>query len=601
MTEISEVDQDAIVVNGKSYSLAVAPDYQDDYVQAQVHQILGQLSLDDVTENLDLAVELFFVAYHGVAAAKDGSVRAEIAELQSKLAVLCNSSVVTMTAFESETGNIIKQLLGTYKWLTHTQEKLALKTLSHCAESSATMATAAKQLATEFMELQVSSTKARSKTITEETDEQNRKEAAEKAAREMQAQQKAEATNQAELVAQISDMQQRYNEAKAAEEKESTKALVLGITTAITGAIGAGLAAFAASQNPVGTLVSGAANAQGRAQSQAQTAAAQKDVADAQQKSQAAQSALLTAKDTKAAAKLKVDQLQTTVDDLNKKIATAEQDSNTKQADLEQLKTDRDAKQVLLTTAKKDLAAADDKVKTLETDAATTTAAYAAAGKALESLAQSTGQMAASAATAEEAIHAEKMKYLDSKLELEKQKRASLVALTTYAEGIKNFQAEEGSATLAVNSMHAAVDALGKIIATLTNASLFWEQMAAYCNRMTTQGFQQTITDLTDPAVGLTPDERLEEYRSQSFMGEYLGYLVQWVAVNGLSGTYVVSAAAAQKKAVAYLGQSPTIEEAIKKAPELAKNLSFLIDKGLSESRQVSIELEQQKALMAAR
>lgn len=601
MADITAVDHDTVEVNGKTYSLAVAPDYQDEYVQAQVHKILGQLSLDDVTENLDLAVELFFVAYHGVAAAKDGSVRADIGTLQSQLALLCNDCVLTMGTFESETANIIKELVGTYRWLTHTKEKLALATLSNCAKSSATMATAAKQLATKFMELQVNSTKARSTTIIEETDEQNRKEAAEKAAREMVAKQKAEATNQAELVAQISDMQQRYDAAKEAEEKESTKALVLGITTAITGAIGAGLAAFAASQNPVGTLVAGAANAQGKAQSQAATAAAQKDVVDTQKKSQDAQRAVLAEKDTQAAAQLKVDQLQTAVDDLNKKISAAEQEPSTKPADLEQLKTDRDAKQTLLTTAKKDLAAASDKVKTLETDAATTTAAYAAAGKALESLAQSTGQMAASAATAEEAIHAEKMKYLDSKLELEKQKRASLVALTTYAEGIKNFQAEEGSATLAVNSMHAAVDALGKIIATLTNASLFWEQMAAYCNRMATQGFQETIQALTDPDNGLTPAERLEEYRTPSFMEEYLGYVVQWVAVNGLSGAYVVSAGLAQKKAGEYLNQNPTIEQAIKKAPELAKNLSILIDKGLSESRQVSIELEQQKALMAAR
>ncbi|MGU6847991.1 hypothetical protein ACV2HT_19970 [Salmonella enterica subsp. enterica serovar Glostrup] len=43
--------------------------------------MLSQLSLNDITQNLNLSVELFYVAYHGVAGAKGGMLQAEIAKL----------------------------------------------------------------------------------------------------------------------------------------------------------------------------------------------------------------------------------------------------------------------------------------------------------------------------------------------------------------------------------------------------------------------------------------------------------------------------------------------------------------------------------------
>lgn len=224
---------------------------------------------------------------------------------------------------------------------------------------------------------------------------------------------------------------------------------------------------------------------------------------------------------------------------------------------------------------------------------------YAAAGAGLQQLAEKTGQMSQAAASAEESIHQEKMKYLNQKLALEKEKRESLVKLEEYAENIKNFKVEEGNATLSVNSLHAAVEALGRIIGTLTNASLFWDQMSAYCERMSDhQGFQQEVKDITAPDSGISKEQRITEYRNSDFMKKFLTYLCQWVAVNGISGEYLISADEARKKAVGYMNQSPTIEEAIQKAPELAKNLEKIIGESLRESRQASVELEQQKAVI---
>ena len=594
MSELTVQNQNSLEVDGRTYSLDKAPGYEDPLVQKELESVLGQLSLKDVTENLYLSVELFHVAYNGVAGARGGTIQSEIGELQSKLAILCNRCVTTMMDFEKETKNIIVLLIQTYKWLTQGKEALAIKKLAHCSESSMVMSKSANDLAEEFKKLQVESTKARSNTIQEEASQEDRKLAAEKAEREMRAKQQAEQANKQELVAQIADTQQRYNEAKRAEEKASDKAMILGITSAITNAIGAGLGTFTAMKNPVGSVMASVASASNNAQLKE----AQKNADEKKKLSDQVQQDLLKAQDEQTAKQNTVDKLNGELKDINQEISKKEQDPSTKKDELDELKGKRDAKKLELDAANQELTKAKNKVQPLEKSAKESTAAYAAAGAALQELAKSTEQMSKAAASAEESIRQEKMKYLDKKLALEDEKRASLIKLTEYAENIKNLKVEEGNATLSVNSLHAAVEALGKIIGTLTNASLFWDQMSAYCARMSSQGFQQDIKDLTDPESGLSPQERITEYRDTSFMMQFLTYLCQWVAVNGISGEYLISASEAQQKAVRYMEESPTIEEAIKKAPALARNLQKIIDESLMESRQASVELEQQKAVI---
>ncbi len=575
-----------VEIEGRVYDLSKIPEYKDLLVQKEVANVLNQLSLKDITENLYLTVELFYVAYNGVAGARGGTIQAEIASIQSDLALLCNECVETMTSFKEETGNILTLLCDMYRWLTQGKESMAIKKLAHCSESSSTMSAAANRLAEKFKELQIRSTKARSNTIEEEASEQDKKLAAEKAERELKAKQEAEKVNQQELVAQIGEMQQRYDEAKAREEKEATKSLVLGITTAIASCASAGLGAFVAVKNPVSTAISGTVSSM-------ELSKAQKEANDKKALSDKAQQDLLTAKDEQTKKKNRVDSLSTEIAALNKQI------ENEKNQDaLAKLKQQLETKNGELTKAKDDLKAEDSKIEELQKVSNNSTAAYTAAATSLQNLAKSTGQMSQAAANAEESIHAEKMSYLNQKLNLEKQKRESLVALAQYAETVKNLKADESMATVSVNSLHAAVEALGKIIATLTNASLFWDQMSSFCKKMTEQSFQQTIKDLTAPDSGFSTEERIQEYKSLQFMRKFLGYMCQWVAINGLSGEYLITAGEAQKKAVEYLKQSPTIEEALKKAPELAKNMELMLNKNLLESGKVIADLEQQKSLI---
>lgn len=585
-------------IDGKTYNLTVKPSYTDEIVQREVKNVLGQLDLENVTKNLYLSVELFHVAYNGVAAAQDGSVRADINTLQSKLALLCNECVITMSTFKAESENIADQIISCYKWLTKGKEQLAIRKLEHCKNSSTLMSNKAMKLADEFKELQIGSTSARSKALTEETNQENIKLEAETAKRELVAKQEAQKVNAKELIVQIDNIQTLYNEAKEQEEIAAKRALFIGLTSAVTSALGAGLGAYTALSNPVGTALLSMNTAGGDNETKKEIKKSQKEERRKKKEFNEVKSKLLIEEDQLIARKKLVDKLQKEFDQLKESIITKEEDSSTDEEELNTLKKSKDDKQIEIKAAQKELEDSKNKIKPLKEESKRSAAAYAGAATALQDLAKSTSQMASSAATAEESIHKEKMKYLNRKLELEKEKRESLVALTEYAECIKNQNVKQGQATLSVNSLHAAVDALGKIIGTLTNASLFWNQMADYCSRMSSSGFQQNINDLTDPSNGLTIVERLEEYKDFSFMKQFLLYICQWVAVNGISGDYVIAATTAQKKAVEYLSKSPTIEEATRLAPILAENLKNIVEKNLQESRAVSLDLEQQKSII---
>lgn len=593
-------EKNTLIVQGKPYNLTVAPTYQDPLVKAEVAKVLGQLNLRDITDNLYMSVELIFVAYNGVAGADGGKIQSDIAEIQSDLALLCNKCVNTMSTFENETKNIITQLVSTYKWLTKGKEELAFKKFAHCKDSSRTMSESAHGLADEFRVLQVKSTKARSNSIRAEASERDKKLAAEEAERDIKEKQVAAKANQEELVAQVTQMQALYNDAKHREEKAQDKAMILGITSAITGALGAGLGAYAAARNPIGTAMANAnTGGGGGATPDPRLADAQRKEEEKKRESGEAEKNLLAAKDERDTKQATVNKLQSEVEELNKQISDAETEAATDETALNTLKESRTAKQTELKAAEKELATANDAVKPLEKKAKDLTAEYAAAGTALSNIAQSTNQMAQSAASAEESIHQEKMQFLNKKLELEKEKRKSLVALAEYAEQVKNLKVVQGMATVSVNSLHAAVEALGKIIGTLTNAALFWDQMSKYCERMTEQGFQQEIADITGEG-GLTKEERLEYYYDVDFMKLFLEYMCQWSAINGLSGEYLVAASNAQKKAVEYLNSSPTIEQALKQAPALAKSMGAMVGQSLLDSRNASVELEQEKARLEA-
>lgn len=586
----------AIEVNGRVYDLQLVPDYTDALVAREQADLLLQIDLNELNDNLYLSVELLFVAYNGVAGAKNGELQAEINNIMGKLALLCNKCVGTMSTFKDETQNIINELGQTYRFLISGKEKLAVKKLRHCGESSKVMSERAKELSLEFIELQKSSVDVRSNAIKEEASEYDKKVTAEKAIREFEAKRKTEEQNQMELVTQVAKMQKMYDDAKSREEKAAKKSLIMSITSTIVGAIGSGLGAYSAIKNPVGNVVGQAAESQ-------KVISAQKSVEEKKVESDNATAKLVELE-------AKVTTQKNKIADLNKEITQLELDAKIITDVEESVRTEEQQGRLndyntQLDTKKKELKDLEDTLVVLEKDkekqdkvSKDLTAIYGAAAASLDKLSGSFDKMAATAANAEEAIHQEKMKILDKQFELEAEKRASLIAMVDFAEKIKNSTVEAGNAEVTVNSLHAAIEALGKIVSTLTNASLFWEQMSDFCNKMAEKGFQADLEDLLAPDSGLTLEERVEEYQGKEFMFSYLKYLCQWVAINGLSGEYLISASNAQKKCLQNMAKSPTIEEARRNAPQLAKDMGVMLNQKILSSASKSSSILQEKARM---
>jgi hypothetical protein len=581
----SDESTSALSVNGKIYDLQSLPDYNDPLVLKQKNELLLQIDLNELTENLYLSVELLYVAYNGVAGAQGGKLQSDINLLMGDLALLCNKCVGTMSSFKDESQNIINELGQTYRWLLKGKEKLAIAKLKHCGESSRTMAIRADQLSEEFLKLQKRSVAVRSDTILEEATENDKKEAAQKAIRELESTRIAEKINQEELVEQVSKMQVLYDDAKEREEKASEKALIMGITSAITGAIGAGLGAFLSAKNPMSNIASKPDN---KADNE-KVELAQKYADEKKKKSMEANNTLLELKNELIPAKNKLETLQKKESELKTQLSINNSvgesiRTNEQKEKLETLNTE------LISTTKEieivnvEIKKLDAEIVNAEKTAKDNTDECGAAAAALNKISGSMDTMAASATSAEESIHQEKMSFLKKKFELETEKRKSLIAMANFTEGIKNAKVEEGNAEVSVHSLHAAVGAMGKIVGTLTNASLFWKQMAEFCTKMAEKGFQSELKDLIDPENGLSSEERIEEYQDVFFMKSFLEYLCQWVALNGLSGEYLVSASNAQKKCVENLSKSPSIEEARRSAPELAKSMGIMINQKIVDS-----------------
>ncbi|BBN82311.1 hypothetical protein PA25_22960 [Pseudoalteromonas sp. A25] len=575
-----------IALGAESYSLREIPSFNSTMVQKEVSQVLGQLNLGEVTENLELSIDLLNVAYHGVAG--QGSLRPRVAKLQSDLGLLSNDCIVTMTSFESQTSIIIKQLIEVHKWLSKTKESMALKKLQRCKEASKRMAVEAKQLADAFVVLQKESTTVYTDTMYAEEQEHARKVKLEESISTLDAKLTAQKKNQEELVASAMQAELDYQDAKDREESEIKHTRTVQIVGMVLSVFKAGLGAVLNEKSEESDTI----KAQREKHAQAQL--------DANDK----QAQLLEDETLANEAAQHREQLQTQFDQAAQKLDALEQklESKRKQPDaqeevealLEQYKAQQ-AEKVKLEVQLEQASKEESKAKQT---AEKSKRIYDTAYKALEGIEASLKQMTAASEKTLTSYRQEKMAFLKQKIELEKAKRESLEKLSEFTSMLANSKDNFAISESSVQSLHAAVGAMGQIVSSLTQAALFWEQMANYCDRMQDAGFQAMIEDVKDE----DEETRQEQYEDEAFIEEYLVYICQWTALNYISKEYKDKANAAQQKAMAHLKQNPSIELCRQLAPELAKEMGNKLSRQIESSNETLVRLrtssEQTQALL---
>lgn len=602
-----EVSRDGIVIiDDRDYNILKPPPYSDPLVQAEVAAVLQTLDLAAITENLSMSVELFWVAYNGVAGARVNheSLQARVVDIQTELALTCNECVLTMTSFKRDTNEIIRQVSSSYRWLLRTKENIAIKKLARCAEAAERMADAATDLATRFQDLQGRTTDVHIASVQARDDQHWRIQELEEEKGRTRELKETQQKNADLLLIEIGQIETQRLKAEDREETAAKRAFAAQIVGAVAGALGG---AMQSGQQVLGAVIAAKTGGAVRPQMAAPAAApapaapavsqagATPGAAPAQSKAQA---------DAKVAAQQALANAQANVDGLAKDIVSINGDITKVNADLSvtpaptgdalaalQDELARYEAELAATQADKDKADAEVvrlTPSTKKSNDAAIQAALAGGAAAFDSAAGSANAMATSQAQDRQEYAQLSMQLLQQEMNMKKEQRLSLMQIAGATEKLKNLDKEQHHAEVSEEALDAANGALGQIVGLLINAALFWRQMAEVCKALAESDL---IDDIEDLSVE-DPEDRLEIYTEPFFVEEFLSYLCRWVALNGLADEYLVKAAAAQQKAVGYLGQAPSIEQALANAPALADEIQKTIAERLEASDTVMLELE---------
>jgi hypothetical protein len=592
----SEKYEVVLTENGKEeiYSMERQPDASSILVLQSKQEILHEMSLEAVLTNLERSGDLLFVAYNGVAGVQGGKLQAKLSGLQKTLADLCNDCVLAMQLFRTESGEVLGYLIATFKWLVKGKESVAVKQLVRCEGSAKKMADESEKLAKRFDEIATTTESVLEQTQEAQGAANEKKLESEQKLRDLAANQKKMTELQKGIAEDLKEMQELYNDAKERAETESKRAFILGITSALTSAIGAGIGAYAATQNPIPAVTSAvtkAAKGDGpkpdTEKEQKEIAAKKKEADAATQKAKADEKKATEAEKEADAAKKEADAAKGAAEKAAKEAAKASDEKAKEVADAKQ--KEADAKQ-------KEAQTKEEKASAARENAAKSKAIAEGLAASLKELASRLTTMQEAAQKAADSIRDEKTTYLNKKLDLQKQSREALASLAEYAERMKNTTIEKGVAESAVQSLQLAIRALKQIVTSLLNASLFWRSMEQFCKKLSESKLREQIKDIED----LELEERLAYYRDIDFVTTAVYYIARWKALEVICTEYLAAANAARKKVLANIEAAPTIEESQRLAPILADTLLEHAKQDMARLDERTAQIEAQKKAVAS-
>lgn len=600
---VAQSQTHSLIVNEETYSLSKIPDEKSGLVQAAIKEVLHDLSLATVLTDLDRAADLIYLAYNGVAGM--GVLAASVSSKQKKLGDLCADCVVAMTAFRQGTQDILSSLLDAFENLLEAEEEIALEILSECGSYAKKMSTKCQSLADGFNQLKIDTQKdSEAAEVAVGAQVQKLKEIKD-IRDEMSATLAEQEKNRDELIIRVEELKEDIAVAKEEEERESERAFIGGIVGALAGAVGTGLGAYVASQNPIGMVASKIPTASpsgGNVPQAASESGVGKEAAEAQTRKKIAEEAVI--------------KKQAALDAANKKLEAATTKVKATQADLEAkkevVKKARESGDAsAITAADKAVEEASKILNDLKIEESTATseknaaelqlkdsrAEAAGAAATLTQLSESLVKMSEAAQQRADKTRGYRMSLLSEKREQERLKRESLAQV---AKLTSRLQTTGDQKTIEESSQYAlemAVWAFANIYAALSNAKYFWDSMATYCERLS----EPETTKLITREVRKSPEDtkkRIAYYSSERFMQTAIFYLVRWKALETICDQYVSASATARSKVINNIKKQPTIAEARAQLADLKKTLQARLEEDMLQSDKNTEEIEAQQKLL---
>lgn len=543
------------------YSLKNPPAVTSQLVLASQKEILQNLSLSSVVSNLANAADLMFVAYNALAGVE--KVQAKMSGLQKSLLDVSADCITTVTAFEVKSQEVINYTIKSYKWLFNCKDKLAVTQLVRCGEIAGQMAIEAEKLAGRFQELGTRSQGVLEDSINEENLENKKKKEMMEKLNELKANEANAKKLQTELQVAYNEMQEAFLEAKEQEKTESNRAFALGLTSAIFSGLASGLgsaAQIAMAVHPATATARSVTQVANSQVSQAPSNPAISENDDLVKKSEQAQAEKSKLEKESDENEAKIKEAEGILKDTQDEKVVAE-----KKEELEKLRKEREDIKVKLEKANN---------------------AINSISEGLNKVSDKVEKLGTQAQTAAENAAKQKMEFFKQKNNLAAQNRKTLAALEEYAVRVANTQSNISNAAAAVETLHCAVTALSQIVVSLNQASLFWRSMEQYCKRLQKSEFLNEVQDLQEE----DKEERIKAYSEPEFMQTAVTNLSRWVALNSVCQQYLKAVNDTYKQVGENIKSAPSIEQAQKQAPLLAKKVLASVRK---EMEVIDIEAQE--------
>lgn len=245
------------------YSLREEPAANLSLVAQSKQRILRELSLQTVIDNTKLTADLMYVSYCALAGTM---LQSKMSGLQQDLMRVCTETHLSAGVFQDQTNTILTNILRSFKYLFEGKEKLTVSMLQRCARSASLMATECKKVGAAFDKLSADAGKVlqdsldlRSKTRSAVDDFDVKRQ-------ELIALETEQKSKHEQLNKKVSELENKFNEAKKKEYQEYDNAIALSFMSTLFSAVGAGVGGAAGSlANPSAALgaVSGSASSFG--------------------------------------------------------------------------------------------------------------------------------------------------------------------------------------------------------------------------------------------------------------------------------------------------------------------------------------------------
>ena len=546
MTEVVQISDYEVVIDGQSYSAIAIPAADSGVVTAERNRLLKNLKLESLISNLLRAGELLTLAYNGVAGF--GTLRGAVTSISDRLRVLAADCELTMQRFERSSRTITGNLRDCFKFLMNGREEAALLWLGKAGAAAKGMADEADDLAKRFdtlgddaVETLVDTQKAQGET--EEAKAKLQAQIADLNAKDAGARTLAE-----ELVKQKEELQQLYNEAKEKAETAENRAFALSIVNAIMKPLGDGLGTFAGAitrANSPGGMMPPNLNL---------------PTAPAGGSAPAAGSSSLAGAGTPP---------PTT--------GTSPPGAGTPSGAGTPPSGGASSGATSSGTASGNVDPA-------------VTAGVAGAGAGLAAAGTATSQMSGDIYSLAENYRKQKESYLKNLLELKKVERENAAKIAEYAVRLKNSQGQATIYSATVESLLQAIGALKGISTTLRLNALFWRQMGDHCQELADSDIDDKIE------IYKTFDDRTTYYQDPDFKEQLVRYMAGWKAIEVIAQAYGIECGRVRAQINEDFNKNPSTEESRRLAPILGAKLleaaNMDVDSMKAEEAQAQQELD---------